>query len=241
MDQSAAKRQKLQKPPESPSPTTLSQAIGGKPWPIGPRRPTSDNCAMNVRAPSLRSEREIPDSPSSVVDDEVDRRSNDKGDDRSWTYVSPTSPNEGKIDDEDSQELYDVSRRESSVQVENLSRREESVELGSLPPGNRADGPGQPAGGFTDLPPNIWILAPNLSWMCWNKASLDAVTLHAMSEEVKSQMKVESLPGLTMRISDRKENWIIVLRPDEELRHQDIKAMVKANPRIRDVYYSPIA
>ncbi|KAL8863479.1 MAG: hypothetical protein Q9178_000160 [Gyalolechia marmorata] len=241
MDQSAAKRQKLQKPPESPSPTNLSQATGGRPWPIGPRRPTSDNCAMDVTAPSLRSEREIPDSPSSVVEDEVDNRSIDKRDDRSRTYVSPTSPNEGKLDEEDSQELYDSTTRESSVQVENLSRREESVELGSYSAENRVDGPGQPAGGFTDLPPNIWILTPNLSWMCWNKASMDTVTLHAMSEEVKSHMKVESLPGLTMRISDRKENWIIVLRPDEELRHEDIKAMVKANPRIRDVYYSPVA
>ncbi|KAL8921090.1 MAG: hypothetical protein Q9172_004212 [Xanthocarpia lactea] len=241
MDQSAAKRQKLQKPPESPRPTNLSQATGGRPWPIGPRMPTSDNCAMDVTAPSLRSEREIPDSPSSVVDDQVNRRSIDKGDDRSRTYVSPTSPKERRIDDEDSQELYESSTRESSVQVETLSRREESVELDSFPPENRVDGPGQPAVGFSDLPPNIWILTPNLSWMCWNKASMDAVTLHAMSEEVKSHMKVESLPELTMRISDRKENWIIVLRPDEELRHQDIKAMVKANPRIRDVYYSPIA
>lgn len=60
-----------------------------------------------------------------------------------------------------------------------------------------------------------------------------------MCEEVKGQMGLKYLASLRMKVSNRKENWVIDLDLGQELRHEDIKAMVQADTRIRDVYYSP--
>lgn len=236
--QSAAKRPRHGGSPQVLNLKTEGRAICAGSRPTSTGGYTNDDLRTGAMAPSLQSGMEVPDSPLFVGEDDLAGTPTGQGDDRSRTYVAPTSPHNHDVGEKDNSELYDVSTRAASILGENSPVLEESVDLGSGFSGHE-DVRRDSAGDAISLPPNIWIRAPNRSWVFWDKSSLDAVTLRRMSEEVKSQMGLEHLADLTMKISDRKEKWTIVLGLGEELRHQDIKAMVKADARIRDVYYSP--
>lgn len=237
--QSAAKRSRHGGWPQVLKSKIEGRAICAGSRPTSTGGSTNDDARTGAMAPSLQSGMEVPDSPLFVGEDDLDGTSTGQGDDRSRTYVAPTSRHNHDVGEKDNNELYDVSTRAASILGENSPGGEESVDLGSGFPRHEADAQRDSAGVAMSLPPNIWIRAPNRSWVFWDKTCLDAVTLRTMSEEVKSQMGLEHLDDLTMKISDRKEKWTIVLGLGEELRHQDIKAMAKADTRIRDVYYSP--
>lgn len=241
MEQSAVKRRRRHHSPQGFAFTTKGNAIVGENGPTSTERAIEDDSHTDVVAPLLQSEVEIPDSPLSTREDDLDGTSITQGDNRSQTYVAFTSSHHDHgTGGEDDGELYDVSTRGTSTPMENTPEREESVELGSGSSRQVMDTQRQAAGNAMSLPPNIWILAPNQSWVCWDKTALDAVDLGTIGEEIKRQMGMEHVESLRMRISDRQEKWTIVLRLGEELRHQDIKAMVKADTGIRDVYYSPV-
>ncbi|KAL8997020.1 MAG: hypothetical protein Q9169_003610 [Polycauliona sp. 2 TL-2023] len=239
MGLTAAKRQRLQESPHAFESGMGKHVLDARPRPTRMRSPTRENCPMPIRALSFQSGIEVPDSPSCVHEDDLDGTLTNHGDNTSQIEISPTSPHSHNATEQDDGELYDVSTRETSIQREDSAAREESIELGSGSAKNETDAERDSASDATSLPPNIWILAPNRSWVCWDKTLLDSVTISQMSDEVKSQMGLEHVADLTMRFSDRKESWTIVLRSGQELRHQDIKAMVVGNPRIRDVYYFP--
>ncbi|KAL8982413.1 MAG: hypothetical protein Q9205_003073 [Flavoplaca limonia] len=241
MEQSAVKRRRRHHSPQGFAFTTKGNAIVGENGRTSTERAIEDDSHTGVMAPLLQSEVEIPDSPLSAQEDDLDGTSITQGDNRSQTYVAPTSSHhDDDTGGEDERELYDASTRGTSTPMEKTPEREESVDLGSCFLRQATDAQRQAAGDAMSLPPNIWILAPNQSWVCWDKTSLDAVDLGTIGDEIKRQMGMEHVESLRMRISDRQEKWTIVLRLGEELRHQDIKAMVKADTRIRDVYYSPV-
>ncbi|KAL8854911.1 MAG: hypothetical protein Q9221_000418 [Calogaya cf. arnoldii] len=235
MHQSATKRPKHGDSSQPFNSATEGRVLGIRPWLNG----TGGNHRTGVMAPPLQSEMEVPDSRLFVGEDILDDTPTGQEDGRSRTFVAPTSPHNHVVAETDDNDLYDVSTRVASILGENSPVREESVDLGSGFSGQEAETRRDSAGDVMSLPPNIWILAPNRSWVFWDKRTLDDVTLCTISEEVKSHMGLEHVGSLTMRISDRKEKWTIALRLDQELRHQDIKAMVKADKRLRDVYYSP--
>ncbi|KAL9636736.1 MAG: hypothetical protein Q9204_002136 [Flavoplaca sp. TL-2023a] len=241
MEQSAVKRRRRHHSPQGFASTTKGNAIVGENGPTSTERAIEDDSHTCVMAPVLQSEVEIPDSPLSAQEDDLDGTSITQGDNRSQTYAAPTSSHhDDDTSGEDDRDLYDVSTRGTSTPMEKTPEREESVDLGSWSLKQATDAQRQAAGNAMSLPPNIWILAPNQSWVCWDKTSLDAVNLGTIGDEIKRQMGMKHVESLRMRISDRQEKWTIVLRLGEELRHQDIKAMVKADIRIRDVYYSPV-
>ncbi|KAL8659668.1 MAG: hypothetical protein Q9226_000293 [Calogaya cf. arnoldii] len=235
MHQSATKRPRHRDSSRPSNSATEGRVLGIRPWLNG----TGGNHRTHVMAPPLQSEMEVPDSPLFVGEDNLDDTPRGQEDGRSRTFVAPASPHDLDVAETDFNDLYDVSTRVASILGKNSPVREESVDLGSGFSGHEAEARRESAVDAMSLPPNIWILAPNRSWEFWDKSSLNDVTLCTISEEVKSRMGLEHVGSLTMRISDRKEKWTIALRLDQELRHQDIKAMVKADARLRDVYYSP--
>lgn len=239
LHQSAAKRPRLGVWPEVLQSKTQGRAIDAESRPISSWGPTKNDPDTDAIGPFLRSGMEVPDSPLFGGEDDLDGTPTAQGDDRSRTYIAPISPHDHDTGEGDDAGLYDVSTREASILGEDSPVREESVDLGPGFSGHEAYPRRNSTGDAMQLPPNIWILAPSRSWVFWDKSSLEDVTLSVMCEEVKSQMGLKCLANLTMKISNRKENWMIDLDLGQGLRHQDIKAMVQADTRIRDVYYSP--
>ena len=239
LHQSAAKRPRLGVWSEVLQSKTEGRTIGAECRPSSSGRPTKDDPGTGAMAPFLQSGMEVPDSPWFGGEDDHDGVPAGQGDDRSRTYIAPTSPHDHDVGEGDDAGLYDVSTREASILGENSPVREESVDLGPGFSAHEAYPQRESISDSTQLPPNIWILAPSRSWVFWDKSSLDDVTLGVMCEEVKGQMGLKYLASLRMKVSNRKDNWVIDLDLGQELRHEDIKAMVQADTRIRDVYYSP--
>ncbi|CAO1600006.1 hypothetical protein XANCAGTX0491_003712 [Xanthoria calcicola] len=202
LHQSAAKRPRLGVWPEVLQSKTEGRAIGTESRPTSSGGPTKDDPETGAMAPFLQLGMEVPDSPSFGGEDDLDGIRTGQGDDRSRTYIAPTSPHHHGIGEGDDAGLYDVSTREASILGEDSPVREESVDLGPGFSGHEAYPRRNFTGDAMQLPPNIWILAPSRSWVFWDKSSLKDVTLSVMCEEVKSQMGLKYLANLRMKISN---------------------------------------
>ncbi|KAL8681516.1 MAG: hypothetical protein Q9186_002402 [Xanthomendoza sp. 1 TL-2023] len=226
-----------------------------------PSRPLSSNgprALTDVTAAYVPFTNEIPDSPQVAEQDLVDGMPVVEEDDRSQTLVALPTSDRARVDDDGIPQSCTRGTRESSLSGEVTSQAEDSIELGSVVGRYQAhasqhsaadEAHDEPSEDMSwrepqpDPPPNVWILTtktPTLSWMWWNEASLDAMSLGIMTEVVKRHMQLDQLRQMKIIFADRSQEWLIVLRSDDEWRYQDIKAMLMAKTDVRDIWFSPV-
>lgn len=221
-----------------PSPTHSGSASLGKSTLRGKRVLT------DVTASYSPHQAEIPDSPQSTGRDRIKSMPAGEGDDRSLTFIARRG-SELAEDDEGSRWRDTSSQAQDSVELDSITGEDQAHALRQSPSDEVMDRlPGDISwqDPHPSLPPNIWILttkSPTLIWSLWNKTSLDAVTLSAMTGEVQRNMGLNQLTHMKIKFSDRQQEWRIVLHRDDESRYQDIKVMLMKKTRIRDVWYSP--
>ncbi|KAL8953990.1 MAG: hypothetical protein Q9222_000200 [Ikaeria aurantiellina] len=88
------------------------------------------------------------------------------------------------------------------------------------------------------LPPNIWVLTVEgsfSSWHQWTRIPLELLTIEDLARGVKKQTQKDHIDLMRIKLSDRKQEWIAKLRPDDELNFQDVKEMVCSKTTIRDI------
>ncbi|KAL8811594.1 MAG: hypothetical protein Q9200_001685 [Gallowayella weberi] len=221
---------------------------------LTPSRPslsTGTGALTDVTAAYVPFTKEIPDSPQVAGQDLVNGMPIVEEDDRSQTFVVLPRSDGARLDDKG---IPKSCTRGGSLSGEVTSQAEESVELDSVPSGYQArasqhcaadEASGNQRSWLGTPPnpaPNIWILTtrkPTLSWMWWNEASINAMTLNVMTEVVKRHMQLDHLGQMKIIFGDRSQEWLIVLRSDDEWRYQDIKAMLMAKTDVRDIWFSP--
>ncbi|KAL8807389.1 MAG: hypothetical protein Q9182_000728 [Xanthomendoza sp. 2 TL-2023] len=221
---------------------------------LPPSRPSLSNgtgALTDITAAYVPFSKEIPDSPQVADQDLVNDMPIVEDDDRSQTFVALPRCDRARLDDEGDPQSC---TRGGSLSGEVTSQAEESVELGSVLSGyqarasqhSAADEASDKQTSWREAPPdpapNIWILTtetPTLSWMWWNEASIDAMSLKVMTEVVKRHMQLDHLAQMKIIFGDRSQEWLIVLRSDDEWRYQDIKAMLMAKTDVRDIWFSP--
>ncbi|KAL8708252.1 MAG: hypothetical protein Q9220_006829 [cf. Caloplaca sp. 1 TL-2023] len=88
------------------------------------------------------------------------------------------------------------------------------------------------------LPPSIWILAVEASissWHQWTRIPLEVLTIADLARGAQKQTQRDHIAVLKIKFSDRKQEWVVNLRPDDDLNFQDVKEMVSLKTKIRDI------